>query len=122
MSGPITGIGAYPQSEPPFPSIGRIACAMRGPRSRAGLIAYPVGPPSDNPIPQTKLPTRYGPSPEAGPVAETPLEKIAPTTKTSTKVAMTSLSKFVTPLRIAGAVQKHASLISVSGVSFQSGW
>src|SRR6266446_3481305 len=121
MSGPITGIGAYPQSEPPFPAIGRIACAMRGPRSRAGLMAYPVGPPSDRPMPQTRLPTRYGPSPTAGPAVETLLEKIAPTTKTSTNVAITSLSKFVTVLRIAGAVQKHPSFAEASGVSFQCG-
>src|SRR6266436_1124947 len=88
--------------------MGRMACAMRGPRSRAGLIAYPVGPPRDIPMPQTRLPTRYGPSPAAGPAAETRFEKIAPTTKTSTKVAMISLSKFVTVLRIAGAVQKRS--------------
>ena len=28
-----------------FPFIGKIKCAIRGPRSLAGLIAYPVGPP-----------------------------------------------------------------------------
>src|SRR5260370_40301597 len=94
---------------------------MRGPRSRAGLIAYPVGPPRDRPMPQTKLPTRYGPSPAAGPVGETLLEKIAPTTKTSTKVAIISLSKLVAALRIAGAVQKHPSLGAASSVSFQCG-
>jgi len=35
-SGPKTGIAAQPQSEPPLPALGRMACAMRGPRSRAG--------------------------------------------------------------------------------------
>lgn len=39
MSGPSTGIGAYPQSELPLPAIGKMAWAIRGPRSRAGLIA-----------------------------------------------------------------------------------
>src|SRR5260370_41638633 len=98
-----------------------MACAMRGPRSRAGLIAYPVGPPRDKPMPQTRLPTRDGPSPAGGPVAETLLEKIAPTTNTSTKVAIVSLNRFVNVFRIAGAVQKHPNLAAVSGVSFQGG-
>src|SRR5207249_3477049 len=86
-----------------------MACTMRGPRSRAGLIAYPVVAPRDRPMPQTRLPTRYGPRPAAGPDAETLFEKIAPTTKTSTKVPMTSLSKFATVLRIAGAVQNSGA-------------
>ena len=38
-SGPTTGTHAYDQSLEPLPLIGRIACAMRGPRSRAGLMA-----------------------------------------------------------------------------------
>src|SRR5207244_12573033 len=115
------GVGEYTQSEPAFTVIGRIAWAMRCPRSRAGLIAYPVVLPRDRPMPHTRLPTRYGPSPAAGPAAETLFEKIAPTTKTRTKVAMISLSKFATVLRIAGAVQKHPSLAAASGVSFQCG-
>ena len=36
---------------------------MRGPRSRAGLMAYPVVPPSERPMAHTSMPTRYGPSP-----------------------------------------------------------
>src|SRR5699024_12877159 len=39
MKGPRTGTQAYPQSEVPLFLIGRIACARRGPRSRAGLMA-----------------------------------------------------------------------------------
>src|SRR5439155_18246366 len=61
MIGPATGIHAYPQSEFPLPAIGRSACASRGPKSRAGLIAYPVGPPNDRPMAHTRIPTRNGP-------------------------------------------------------------
>ena len=39
MIGPTTGTHEYDQSLPPLPLMGRMACAMRGPRSRAGLIA-----------------------------------------------------------------------------------
>ena len=39
MMGATTGIQLYSQSDDPLPGIGRIACMMRGPRSRAGLIA-----------------------------------------------------------------------------------
>jgi len=37
--GAATGIQLYSQSEPPLPAMGRTACAIRGLRSRAGLIA-----------------------------------------------------------------------------------
>src|SRR6266478_4014866 len=120
-SGPRIGTHAYRQPDSPFPAIGSRECASRGPRSRAGLIAYPVVPPSESPIPQTRLPTRYGPRPAAGPVAATLFEKIAPTTKTRTKVAMISLNRFEIEARIAGAVQKQASFRDASGVSFQCG-
>jgi hypothetical protein len=39
MIGPTTGTQLYCQSEVPFPGIGKRAWAMRGLRSRAGLIA-----------------------------------------------------------------------------------
>ncbi len=39
MIGPTTGIHEYAQSESPLPGIGRMKCMIRGPRSRAGLIA-----------------------------------------------------------------------------------
>src|SRR5882762_6542466 len=48
-------------------------------------------------------------------------EKIAPTTKTSTKVPITSLNRFGMNRRMAGAVQKHARFREASGVSFQCG-
>ena len=50
MIGPTTGIHAYPKLESPFPGIGRTACASLGPKSLAGLIAYPVNPQSDIPM------------------------------------------------------------------------
>src|SRR5579864_5779333 len=102
--GPIIGTSAYPQSDGPLPAIGRMAWAMRGPRSRAGLIAYPVGPPSDSPIPQTRQATRYGPYPGMKPVPATAFEKIAPTTKTRMKVPIISLTAFMAGFRIAGPV------------------
>ena len=61
--GPRIGTKAYLQSEFPLPAIGNTAWASRGPKSLAGLIAYPVVPPKDMPIPHTRLPTKYGPSP-----------------------------------------------------------
>ena len=42
--GPTTGTQAYFQFESPLPFIGSIACAILGPKSLAGLIAYPVAP------------------------------------------------------------------------------
>src|SRR5882762_4297859 len=101
--------------------MGRIACAMRGPRSRAGLIAYPVGPPSDIPIPQTRLPARYGPSPAAGPAPETRYEKIASLTKTSTKVSLISLNNYVIVLWFAGALRTHPGAAAASGRSLSCG-
>src|ERR1700678_4476908 len=73
-------------------------------------------------MPQTRLATRYAPSPLVSPVADaTALEKIAATTKTKTNVAIISLSKLAPVLRIAGAVQKQARFRLTSGVSFQCG-
>src|ERR1700678_670207 len=109
MSGPMIGTGAYPQSDPPLPGTGSRAWAMRGPKSRAGLIAYPVVAPSDRPIPQTSAPTRYGPKPAESPFAATAFENIAPTENTRTNVPEISLIKFHPNARIAGAVQQIAS-------------
>ena len=81
-----------PQSDGPLPAIGRMACAMRGPRSRAGLMAYPVGAtqresdPPDQASHQIRSETRG-----RNRCAATAFEKIAPTTKTKTKVPMISL-------------------------------
>src|SRR6266852_3410770 len=120
INGPTTGIPAYSQSDFPLPEIGRTAWAIRGQRSRAGLMAYPVVPPSERPIAQTRHPTRYGPSPAAGPSFATAFAKIAPTMNTRTKVPMISLMRLAATLRIAGAVQKTASFNEASGVSFNA--
>ena len=56
-AGPKTGIHAYHQALLPFPFMGNKACIILGPRSRAGLIAYPVGPPKLIPIPKTNSAT-----------------------------------------------------------------
>ena len=56
--GATTGTHEYPQSELPLCLSGSSAWRMRGPRSRAGFKAGPVGPPSE----ATKVATRK-PSP-----------------------------------------------------------
>ena len=73
---------------------------MRGPRSRAGLIAYPVGPPSELPIPITTKATAANQARVAeaqarhsdGFLAVTPGDTRIK--KTSTKVPMTSVTVF----------------------------
>src|SRR6185312_13348055 len=109
------------QSDPPLPLIGRTACARRGPRSRAGLIAYPVGPPKLNPNTHTSTPQNHGLNPGASPAgASSLLPKLKPTT-TRRMVTIISQRKFVGSFRIAGIVQKMPSFAEVSGVSFQCG-
>ena len=45
--GAVNGTQEYStNSEDPFPRMGSTACASRGPKSRAGFIAVPVGPPA----------------------------------------------------------------------------
>src|SRR5580698_5873244 len=81
ISGPTIGTNAYPQSDFPLPLIGRMACATRGPKSRAGFIAYPVGPPRLNPIAHTRTPHNHGPNPTGSRVIDTDLlPKLKPTT------------------------------------------
>ena len=89
MIGPTTGIHAYPQSEEPLPGIGKIACAIRGARSRAGLIAKPVVPPRLNPIEMISSPTMIGFSPCVNSLV--PMKSNA---STNTEVARISLNKF----------------------------
>jgi hypothetical protein len=93
-SGPIIGTQEYPQPDAPLPGIGSKAWAIRGPRSRAGLIAYPVEPPKERPIPQTNAPTSIGPKPAATPAGATRFENKAVATSTRMKVPSTSLKKF----------------------------
>ena len=87
MIGPTTGTQEYAQSEPPLPRMGRMAWAMRGPRSRAGLMAYPVGPPRE--VPMTTM-IRATPS---GPIAvyDPPATK---THRMRTAVPMASVRQF----------------------------
>jgi hypothetical protein len=95
---------------------GKNEWAMRGPRSRAGLMAYSVVPPSDSPIAQTRTPTKYGSRSAAGPDIVTRFEKIAAAATTSTNVPMTSLKKLAPKLRIAGIVEKQRSFTYASSV------
>src|SRR6267143_1228585 len=119
INGPTIGTKAYPQSELPFSLMGRIACARRGPKSRAGLIAYPVGPPRPKPMAQTKTPHNHGPKPIGRPVDDTAgLPKLKPTTIRHV-VAIISVSRLAGRLRMAGVLQKTASFASASGVTFQ---
>src|SRR5580658_6284670 len=121
IKGPIIGTNAYPQSEFPLSLIGRIAWATRGPKSRAGFIAYPVGPPRLRPSAHTRTPHNHGPNPGGRPLADTALlPKLKPTTIRQV-VAMISVSRFAGRLRMAGAVQKIASFAPASGVAFQCG-
>src|SRR5690625_6700330 len=108
------GTQAYFQSDPPLPGIGRSACAILGPRSRAGLIAYPVVPPKDIPIATIKAPTINGFNPSVKSFAPMNIKPI-----TRTKVPMISLTKFEKGLRIAGIVAYTPSFVSCSFVSFQ---
>ena len=103
MSGPTTGIQEYSQSLLPLPGIGRMACMIRGPRSRAGLIAYPVVPPSERPITRTSRATAKGPDARWR-SAEVKI------TKTSTNVPMISEIRFQSGLRIAGAGAEDGEL------------
>src|SRR5579863_4720491 len=117
--GPTIGIQAYAQSELPLPAIGKIACAKRGPKSRAGLIAYPVGPPRERPMANTINPTIIGPKPVAHPGPDKfAFEGMARTPKTRVAVPIISQSRLENVERIAGPVQKTASLAPVSGVFF----
>jgi len=63
-NGPRIGTHAYFQSLSRLPGIGRRKCIFRGPRSRAGFIAYPVGPPMTDPAPgQQEPPVKHSKRP-----------------------------------------------------------
>src|SRR5262245_2965599 len=80
---------------------------MRGPRSRAGLMAYPVGPPSEAPMPTTSSATASGPRP-LGVFANDS------TTNTSTNVPRISVTRFQSVLRTSGPVENTASFLPSS--------
>ncbi len=85
-----------------FPLIGSKACMMRGPKSLAGLIAYPVGPPKDKPSPNINTPTIRGFNPSVNSFVP-----IANKAKRSIKVAINSVMKFDILCLIAGPVEKQ---------------
>ncbi len=86
---------------------------MRGPRSRAGLTANPVGPPSDKPIPNSSNAT--------GNASNAPRlvcgETIIITPNTSTKVPTASVIILCIGLLMAGPVQNAANCEPWSVVS-----
>ena len=61
INGPITGIHEQLQSFDALFFIGKIECIILGPKSLAGFMAYPVVPPKDRPIDQTKKATGTAP-------------------------------------------------------------
>ena len=90
---------------------------IRGPRSRAGLIAYPVGPPSARPMP---TPEGDQQCPVASEAVKAPSEsRVASTPNTSMNVPMISVTRLAPVLRIAGPVQYTASFRPGSSVSPQ---
>src|ERR1700735_3657763 len=100
---PISEIGAYPQSELPFPAIGRTAWAIREPRSRAGFMLVPVAPATASISPHTNAATKTGPKP-AGKLARV---RIQTATNTSRVVGIISLMRFVALLGMDGGLQKQ---------------
>src|SRR5699024_8787377 len=109
-SGPKTGTHEYAQSEPPLFGIGSSEWTMRGPRSRAGLMAHPVGPASEASRATTMGATASGPSLSGVP----PKTRM---TKTSTKVATISVMKFQPKERISGPVEKVPRMLPGSSSS-----
>src|SRR6204780_5379954 len=110
-------MGAYPQSELPLPAIGRIAWAIRDPRSRAGFMLVPVGPASARISPQTSAAIRTGPKP-AGKLARV---KMQTGKNTSSVVGIISLTTLVTLLGMDGWGQKQPDFLTGSAVAAQSG-
>jgi len=105
------GTQGSPGADWPLPGTGGYWWMVRGPGSRAGLIAYPVVPPSDMPIDQTRTMTASAPMDETA--ALPPKLRI---TYTSTKVPTISPIRLNGTLRTAGPVLKTASLRPWSSV------
>src|SRR5258708_14911652 len=99
--------------------MGRMACAIRELRSRAGFMLVPVVPANESMSPQTSPPIKNGPRPPAKPADKLAREKMQPATNTSTNVGIISLTRFVILLGIAGWLQKQLSLRTGSVVSAQ---
>src|SRR6187200_1839180 len=75
INGPTMGIQLYDQSDDPLPGMGKTKWAIRGPKSRAGFMAKPVGPPRLSPMEVISPPTITGLSPSANLFA--PIKRIA---------------------------------------------
>src|SRR5712692_709728 len=101
--------------------MGRMVCAIRELKSRAGFILLPLVPANESMSPHTSPPIKNGPKPLAKPVDKLAREKTQLATKTSTNVGIISLTRFVILLGIAGWLQKQLSLRTGSGVSAQCG-
>src|SRR6187401_244620 len=86
---------------------------MRGPKSRAGLIAYPVGPPSERPMPNTNK--AYGKAFRLANESAGPAMQSAP--KARTKVATISVIKLCEVLRMAGELQNTPRMALTSMVT-----
>jgi hypothetical protein len=109
----MIGISEYPQSLFLLFLIGRIECIIRGPKSLAGFIAYPVVPPRDIPIPKTINATgraEIAPIPTSG-------AAIYNTEIIRTNVPIISEIKLFATDLIAGEVQNIASFKSGSFVA-----
>src|SRR5690606_21713449 len=92
-----------------------------GPRSRAGLIAYPVVPPSAKPITHTKKATGTAPNAPNPTGVALSSSRAAPVeeriTIINTKVPTSSEIIFVGRLRMAGTVPNGANFNAGSGVA-----
>jgi hypothetical protein len=100
--------------------MGNNECIILGPKSLAGLIAYPVVPPNDKPIAQTKKATGIAPN-EPKPITDcvslTEAFVKYKIVKTNTNVPTISLNKLENKFLIAGTVQKTAFLVAPSLVA-----
>ena len=116
--GPNTGTHAYSALNDALSLMGTNECTMRGPKSLAGLIAYPVVPPNESPIAQTRKATGNAPiEPKPIGVVESKVASLkCRMVKIRTKVASVSLSKLRGKFLIAGEVQNTACLAPASSV------
>src|SRR5699024_4493713 len=108
------------QSEVPLAGIGHKPSIILGPKSRAGLIAYPVAAPSDTPTASINKPTAIGERPQEKAVQPTINNKA----KSKTNVPITSLRRFcigLLTLTESGAVENTPNFAALSSVSLQCG-
>src|SRR5699024_12408393 len=100
--------------------IGNNAWIILGPKSRAGLIAYPIAPPNDTPTAKINKPKAIGERPSEKSVGP----KINNKAKSKTNVPITSLRRFcigLLTLTESGAVENTPNFAALSSVSLQCG-